>query len=300
MSNVIPCDERKARTPISIMEGESVKRLILLLAGILLIGGVTQAALPSPVEAASATIAGQLNGDRLSFGYADESGKRLLGLNDDGKKRYAQAIYAPGKIANVRYVMHQKQSEESNGRQNHWNFDRDEGDLYAVVQGKIQGNDSVLLAEKGAFQGHDFLNYKPVSKGAFAKGDISVIEKAKKRKVVRQALLGQVSKNLQIGLVTFEKKKGQKPLASLVLKTESGFLYEDFVGNDDDQSTWRVDDGGTISTDMFKILFVTKSKAGYAFGYEWIGEEGYSLKVLQQNKAKFRSVLKGYRYSAPV
>ncbi|TVY03294.1 hypothetical protein [Cohnella terricola] len=277
-----------------------MKRLILLLASMLLIGGVTQAASPATVTAASATSTGQLNGDRLRFAYADETGQRLLNPEGDGKKRYAQAIYAPGKIADVRYVKQQKRAEDSNGRQNQWNFDRDAGELYAVVKGKIPGNESVLLAEKGAFQGHEFLNYKPLSKGAFAKGDIAGIEKAKKRKVAQQALLGQVSKNLQIGLVTFERKKGQKPLASLVLKTESGLLFEDFEGNDDDQSTWRVDDGGTIAPDMFKILFVTKSKAGYALSYEWIGEEGYSLTVLQQNKTKFRSVMHGYRYAAPV
>lgn len=105
---------------------------------------------------------------------------------------------------------------------------------------------------------------------------------------------------MTIGLVVFEKKKGQKPLASLVVASKSGLLFEDFPGNDDLQSTWRVDDGGEIDASMFKVLFVTKSKVGYALAYEWFGFEGCSLNVIQQQGGKFRDILSNYRYTAPL
>ncbi|QMV42417.1 hypothetical protein [Cohnella cholangitidis] len=246
---------------------------------------------------------GKLTESKLAFSYADESGKRLLGFNGTNPKRFGKAIYAPGKVLNVKFAKHQKGSDKSTGRQLAYNFDRDEGELFNVVQGTIKSDESVLLAEKDAFQGHTFLKYKPVSKGTFSKSVIGKIEKSKKRKVISQGLIGQVSAEVQIGLVQFERLKGQKPLASLVLTSKSGLVFEDFVGNDDEMSTWRVADGGTITTDMFNVLFVTHSKAGYSLGYEWWGDEGLSLNVVQQQGtkgSKFLSVLNSYRYTVPL
>ncbi|WP_239618069.1 hypothetical protein [Cohnella mopanensis] len=247
-----------------------------------------------------AAITGKLSEKKLAFSYVDASGKRLLGFDGTNPKRFVNAIYAPGKIASVKFVKHQKRSDESTGRQISYNFDQDEGELFSIVQGKIKTDESVLLAEKNAFQGHTFLNYKPVSKGVFSKSVISKIEKTKKRKVIHQGLLGQVSKDVQIGLVQFERIKGQKPLASLVLTTKSELIFDDFVGNDDEMSTWRVSDGGEITTEMFNILFVTQSKAGYSLGFEWWGDEGLALKVVQQQGTNFRPVLENYRYTMPI
>ncbi|BBI31249.1 hypothetical protein [Cohnella abietis] len=276
-----------------------MKKLVYLLVGIFLMSSIIQLVVPV-ASATSSTYSGRLKGEQLGFAYADESGKRLLGFRSNNPKRFVQAYYAPGKALNVKYVKHQTRTEESNGRQTQWNFDQDEGDLFNIVKGKIPGNESVLLAEKNAFQGHEFLKYKPVSKGSLSKSIVSNIEKAKKRKVATQALIGQASGEVEIALVVFERIKGKAPLASLVLSTKSGLFFEDFIGNDNEMSTWRVDDGGTITAEMFKILFVSKSKAGYSFGFEWGGAEGYALKVLQQKGKLFRTVLEDSRYAAPV
>ncbi|WP_221469411.1 hypothetical protein [Cohnella nanjingensis] len=250
--------------------------------------------------AAPAVAAGELKEGKLAFSYADKTGQRLLGFESSKPKRFVKAVYDPGKSLDIKYVKHQKVSDKSNGRQTAWNFDLDEGELYSIAKGHITPNDSVLLAEKDAFEGHTFLSYKPLSKGTFSKTVIAQIEKQKKRKVVKQGLIGQATPDVHIGLVEYAKAKGQKPLASLVLTTKRGPLFLDFVGNDDPTSTWRVDDGGTITPDMFHILFVTESKQGYSFAYEWSGAEGYSLEVLQQQGGKLRRVLQGSRYAAPV
>jgi hypothetical protein len=261
-----------------------------------LVSGIVHFAAP----VSSAATVGELNGEKLAFAYMDGTGKQLLGFDSNKPNRFIKAIYAPGKALNVKYVKHQNRTDKDNGRQNEWNFDQDEGELFNVAQGKIAGNESVLLVEKGAFQGHEFLKYKPISTGAFAKSVIGKMEKEKKRKVVNQGLIGQVSADVQIGIVEFEKTAGKKPLASLVMTTKSGLIFEDFVGINDDQSTWRVDDGGMITPDMLKIIFVTQSKAGYSLGFEWSGAEGYSLKIVQQKGVEFRSVLESSRYTAPV
>lgn len=277
-----------------------MKKILGIVMSILLAIGVAPITEQASAAAPSAAAIGELKEEKLAFAYADKTGQRLLGFESSKQKRFVKAIYAPGKLLDIKYVKHQKETDKSNGRQNEWNFDQDGGELYSVVKGKVTHNDSVLLAEKDAFQGHTFLNYKPLSKGTFTKTVIAQIEKQKKRKVVRQGLIGQVSANVRIGLVEFAKAKGQKPLASLVLTTKKGLLFNDFAGNDDSYSTWRVDDGGTITPGMFKILFVTESKQGYSFAYEWSGFEGYSLEVLQQKGSRLRSVLHGGRYAAPV
>jgi hypothetical protein len=271
-----------------------------LIVGLIVLAGAFNFSGSTTTAKSPAAPAGKLTESKLAFSYADESGKRLLGFNGTNPKRFTKAIYSPGKVVNVKFVKHQNSSDKSTGRQLSNNFDQDEGELFNIVQGKIKSDESVLLAEKDAFQGHTFLKVKPLSKGTFSKSVIGKIEKAKKRKVISQGLIGQVSAEVQIGLVQFERLKGQKPLASLVLTSKSGLVFEDFVGNDDEMSTWRVSDGGTITTDMFNVLFVTRSPAGYTLGYEWWGDEGLSLNVVQQQGTKFLSVLESYRYTVPL
>lgn len=277
-----------------------MKKFFGILMSMMLATGIVHFTDRASAAVPSAVTSGELKEEKLAFAYADATGKRLLGFESSKPGRFVKAIYPPGKSVDIKYVKQQKVTAKSNGRQNEWNFDQDGGELYSIVKGKVTHNDSVLLAEKDAFQGHTFLNYKPLSKGMFSKTVVAQIEKQKKRKVVRQGLIGQVSADVRIGLVEFAKAKGQKPLASLVLSTKNGLLFQDFVGNDDSNSTWRVDDGGTIMPDMFKILFVSESKQGYSFAYEWTGFEGYSMEVLQQKGSKLRSVLHGARYAAPV
>ncbi|WP_147423825.1 hypothetical protein [Cohnella endophytica] len=274
-----------------------MRKIVCALMGLMLVAGVFGSS-ASAGSTASAT--GELKSEKLAFGYTDASGKRLLGFESVKPGRFTQAIYAPGAILSVKFQKHQKLSSKSTGRQNEWNFERDQGEIYQVVQGKIERNSTVLLAEKDAFIGHEFLKFKPLSKGTFSKNAIGQIEKTKKRKVLHQGLIGQVNHDNQIGIVEYARVKGKKPLASLVMTTPSGPIFEDFEGNDDPQSTWRVSDGGKIEADWFGVLFVTKSKAGYSIGYEWYGDEGSSLKVVQQKGTKFRLVEQGYRYTAGI
>ncbi|MFC4302565.1 hypothetical protein [Cohnella boryungensis] len=254
----------------------------------------------APMSAQAKAASGELQAKKLAFAYADKTGKRLLAAGVTSPQRFTQAIHAPGMQKQAIFVKQQKATEKSNGRQNEWNFNQDEGGLFKLAAGKILHNSSVLLAEKDAFQGHRFLKYQAVKDGKLEDDVIAAVEKAKKRKVVKQGLLGSAPSGVRIALVEFERVKGEKPLASLLLKTEQGLLFQDFVGTEDEYSTWRVDDGGEISAQDFRILFVTASDAGYSLAYEWFGAEGSSLEVLQQQKTKFRSVLEGYRYTAPV
>jgi len=242
----------------------------------------------------------QLSEKNFAFAYSDLSGTRLLSSNSDRPKRFIQVIYAPGLQTAITYVKHQKRSEKDNGRQTAWNFDNDDGELYKLAKGKLTENETVILTTKDAFQGHTFLKYKALTKGEFTKTTVRSIESIKKRKIKKQGLIGEVSKEIKIGLVEFQRGKDQLPLASIVLSTPKGLVFHDMVGRDDPYSTWRVEDGGKIKPEWFNVLFVTKSKSGYSLAIENWGSEGTSTFILQQKDRNFRWVAHGARYTYPV
>ncbi|MFC5402851.1 hypothetical protein [Cohnella soli] len=274
-------------------------RIRLLLLGLLCCFTLS-AISPAAVGAASSVVPGTLDGSKFAFGYVNESGKRVLSNTSTKPARFTIALFAPGSMLGIKYIKHQKQTDKSNGRQTMWNFDQDEGDLFTLPKGHIEGNSSVLLAEKKAFQGQELLKFTPEKNGKWDKASIAAIEKAKKRKVIRQRIIGHAGREAVVGVVEFARVAGKKPLASLVLSTKSGLVFQDFVGNNDKQSTWRVDDGGVFQSDSFGIVFLSRSKAGFALAYDWQGFEGSSLALLQQKGTAFRTVAEGYRYTSPV
>ncbi|WP_018758865.1 hypothetical protein [Paenibacillus terrigena] len=250
--------------------------------------------------AAQAKLTDQLSDSKLTFAYADATGTRLLGFDQKHPKQYTQAISAPGRGIPIQYVKHQKQSDESNGRNNMYNFNKDEGEIYKVVKGKLPENESVVLAAKDAFQGHTFLAYRPVSIKGLDKKTVKAIEKAKKRKVLKHWKIGEVPSEVQVGIIEFERVKGKKPLASFVLVTKNGILFDDYEGNEGDNSVWRVDDGGEMDPSFFRVIFLTRSASGYSVGFEWYGYESNGLSVLQQNGKSLRQVEHSSRYIAPL
>jgi len=274
-----------------------MKKLIVVMMAFALVLGAT-----SHSFAAQAKLTDQLSDSKLTFAYADATGTRLLGFDQKHPKQYTQAISAPGRGIPIQYVKHQKLSDESNGRNNMYNFDKDEGEIYKVVKGKLPENESVVLAAKDAFAGHTFLDYRALTKKNLDQKTVKAIEKAKNRKVLKQWKIGEVPSEVQVGIIEFERVKGKKPLASFVLVTKKGLVFDDFEGNEEenDYSTWRVDDGNEMDPELFRVIFVTRSQSGYSVGLEWIGSEGNSIDVLQQEGKKFRIVDHSYRYTAPL
>ncbi|WP_148316067.1 hypothetical protein [Aneurinibacillus aneurinilyticus] len=153
-----------------------------------------------------------------------------------------------------------------------------------------------FLIEKDAFKGNTFLPYKPVKQGRFSDKTIRKVTEFKKRKVIKQGLIGEISPGVQIGLVEFERTE-KNVLASIVMTTPNGLVFKDFPATYvDGVWSWRADDGGEIEPRLFNILFVTKSKTGYTLGLEWIGAERNNLSVLQQNGNTFYSINQSGRY----
>ena len=248
---------------------------------------------------------GQLQSSQLMFGYLDAAGSRILAADPEGKQQtpreqFIQAVIAPGELADIRFTKHQARSDQDSGRQIRYNFDHDEGDLFRLSSPVTPADPDtgVVLAQKDAFAGHDFLQVEH-AEGSLPKEAAARIKQAKGRNIHSQGLIGQIAPDVQLGIVQYDKDGG-KPLASLVLITPDTLLFRDFEGTDDPGSTWRVDDGGQMDPQLFHVLFVTRSGPGYTLGYEWWGSEGSNLAVLQQDGGAFRVVQEGGRYTAPM
>ncbi|MCP1356519.1 hypothetical protein [Aneurinibacillus migulanus] len=278
------------------------KALIALLSSMLLVSGIHVNGAAANTKAVKEPFAGKVNGDALTFAYTDKTGKHLLAFDlksSDRPKRFSKVICSPGKVRNVKYVKYQREGKKSNQRNVASNITQDEGAWFNIVNGNFKENESCLLVEKDAFQGHTFVSYKPVEKGKFFEKTLEKIEEFKKRKVVKQGLIAEISPGVQIGLVEFERR-GKNALASIVMTTPNALVFEDFPATYDEVSTWRVDDQGEINPGMFHVLFVTKSKTGYTIGLEWMGFEGNNLSVLQQNGNAFYNIKESGRYMAPL
>lgn len=275
------------------------KALIALLSSIFLVSGLYMDEAIANTEATKVSFVGKVNGDAMTFAYVDKTGKHLLAfdLNPSNRpKRFTKVICSPGNVRGVKYVKYQKEGKQSNHRNAANNITQDAGAWFDVVNGKLKENESCLLIEKDAFQGHTFLPYKPVKQGRFSDKTIRKVTEFKKRKVIKQGLIGKISPGVQIGLVEFERT-GKNVLASIVMTTPNGLVFEDFPATYvDGVWSWRADDGGEIDPQLFNILFVTKSKTGYTLGLEWIGAEGNHLSVLQQNGNTFYSINESGRY----
>jgi len=272
-----------------------MKKFMVVMMAFMLVIAVSPAAYAAGVKDTD-----RLSDSKLTFAYADSTGTRLLGFDQAHPKQYTQAITAPGSSNLIQYVKHQKLSEKSNGRNNMYNFDNDEGEIYKVAKGKVPQDEAVVLATKDAFKGHTFLAYRPVPIKGFDKKTVQAIEKAKNRKVRKHWKIGEVPSEVQVGVIEFERLKGKKPLASFVLVTKNGVLFDDYEGNEGDNSVWRVDDGGEMDPSLFRVIFLTRSASGYSVGFEWYGYESNGLYVLQQNGKSLRHVEHSSRYISPL
>jgi len=115
-----------------------VRKALGLIVSLIVFAGAINFSGSTATAKSPAAPTGKLTESKLAFSYVDQSGKRLLGFNGTNPKRFAQAIYAPGKAVNVKFAKHQKGSDKSTGRQLANNFDQDEGELFNIVQGFIR------------------------------------------------------------------------------------------------------------------------------------------------------------------
>ncbi|MFC4597858.1 hypothetical protein [Cohnella hongkongensis] len=273
-------------------------------------------ALPSrePGESAEAPVPSErvLDTERLSplFGFADEQGGRLMALtagiehsgttDEASLNGYRLAIGEGGQVLRIRYDKHQARSEQDNGRQAAHNFDQMEGDVYTIEEGKAKPNESYYLVGEEQFDVRALIPLQATADRKLPEEAAKRIAEAKGREIEQGWLLARGEEGQRLYAVQFQRQ-GEEMLASLVWQDEERFVFMDYPAVYDEYSTWRVDDGGQISPDMFRFLFAARSEDGVVLGVQWMGAEGENLDILTSSGDRFEETgLSASRYLSPI
>ena len=266
-------------------------------------------ATPEPSESAQAVL--NTEGLNALFGFADETGTKLMALTDGIEPGEAENIdlegyklaigEGGGQVLSIRYTKHQDRSEQDNGRQSMYNFDNMAGDIYAIEAGKATPNESYFLVSPEQFDIDALIPLKPSADLALPDDVAKKIAEEKERAIKQGWLLAHAQDGQRIYVVQFERQ-GENMLASLVWQEGERLLFMDYPATYDQNSAWRVDDGGEISADMFRFLFAARSEDdGIVLGVQWMGAEGENLNILSSSGDRFeKTEISGGRYLSPI
>ena len=102
----------------------------------------------------------------------------------------------------------------------------------------------------------------------------------KNRPVVGCWPIAESAAGVQVAIIEFSRRLTDA-LASLVVIDGERRMYidypADFKGPGDD--LWRVDDGGEIHAEGFKVVFLLKRGTTYVLAVDWAGAEGNALSL---------------------
>ncbi|SFE39756.1 hypothetical protein SAMN04487969_102331 [Paenibacillus algorifonticola] len=239
-----------------------------------------------------------------TFGFADEAGKQLLaGLSEGGGEQWSSfnlAVGHNGQLLKIKYKNEQKATEADNGRQTAQNFANQQGQLFEVMEGKAEPNETYFLIQDQSVKPEMLLSITEKRSGQAADHVKSAFAKSKNRSVEKLWPLEEIGdEGNTLYLVQFERQ-GKDMLASLALQTADGFVFQDYPAQFDESSTWRVDDGGEVMPEMFSFLFAAKTAEGIVLGVKWMGAEGENVSFLSEKDGKFSELDISYgRYMSP-
>jgi hypothetical protein len=235
---------------------------------ILLAGGIRGQALPRETMHYGA------------FGFPNPSGTRLLtDSNVPQPSTLRTALCSGGRRFSVRFERHQAEQSGHNGRRMRENFDTLAGDVFAVLQGKIESGASCFLTGDPLLSSAISLRAKPpTGPGECDQSDQRRLAASRSRPVVACRTIARLPADRRIVLVEFARQD-RDALASVVLIDRHRTIFADYpaVFRGDGEDLWRVDDGGVLSAKEVQIVFLLQRGAFYALGVAWTGTEGASL-----------------------
>lgn len=240
-----------------------------------------------------------------SFGYADETGRLLLVEPDPTMEAVnpatiTLAIGEGGQRLSVKHVGTQQRDDQDNGRQTANNLKHRAGELFEVEDGEAVPNATYLLLDGKALPQSAVLNVQPLTDQAAEQEKVQQIEAAKSRKVQQAWKLATIDEGQSLYLIQFEREQDSM-LASLAIETNGQLMFMDYPATYDENSTWRVDDGGEVTPDMFSVLLAARTAEGMVIGIEWWGSEGQIVKFLSQRAGQITELeLSSGRYMSPV
>jgi hypothetical protein len=239
-----------------------------------------------------------------AFGFPDPSGTRLLTVSDLLQPAMLHtALCSDGRRFSVQFERRQAEREGHNGRQTPYNFDKLAGNVFTVLQGKIETGASCFLASDPLLSSATLLPAElPAGSGECDPDVRRRLASSRSRQVVNCRLIARLPADRRLDLVEFARQD-KDALASVVLIDRERMIFADYqaVFREEGEDLWRVDDVGVVSPKDFEIVFLLQRGTFYALGVRWHGTEGASLAVFVSNgDNRFTQVIKDYWYRAPV
>ncbi|PYE45567.1 hypothetical protein HUB98_24130 [Paenibacillus barcinonensis] len=225
-----------------------------------------------------------------AFGFANLDGTKLLVDYPQEKElnwsQFNLAVGHNGQRLSIKLKGKQKENQENNSfKQTAYNFDNLKGVIYEVVGGKAEPDETYYIVKDSALTDRMLLELTAINKEKPTSKMKSEIAKLKKRAVKNMYPLQNIEKIGNLYLVEY-KPKGKDMLASLALLTSDGWVFKDYPAKFSDNSAWRIDDGGSVTPDMFSFTFAARSEHGFILGVQWQGAEGEITLFLEYTQAK--------------
>lgn len=268
---------------------QSIKYISVFIAALMLLTAFSQGA--SAAKSVNKTPA-FFNKSALkqgTFGFANLEGTKLLvDYPQEQEMNWSQfnvAVGHNGQRLSIKLKGKQKETEANSGRQTAYNFDHLGGLIYEVIKGKAKPNETYFIVKDSALTDRMLLDLTSMNKKKATSKMKSEIAKLKNRAVKNLYPLQNIKEIGNLYLVEFNPK-GKDMLASLALLTSDGWVFKDYPAKFSDNSAWRVDDGGSITPDMFSFTFAARSQQGCIIGVQWMGAEGESTSFLEYTQPK--------------
>lgn len=239
-----------------------------------------------------------------AFGFPDPSGTRLLAASTlPQPARFHTALCDGGRRYPVRFERAQPERPGHNGRQTPANFDRLPGNVFTVLQGKIEADAACFLASGHLLASAPLLPAAPPAASSGCDPEVRRrLASARARQVVNCWPIAHLPAGKSLVLVEFVRQD-KDALASVVLIDRRRMIFADYpaVYRGEGTDLWRVDDPGALSPERFHVVFLLQRGTAYTLGIEWSAGEGPSLTVFVSNGAnRFTPVIKDYWYREPV
>ena len=236
----------------------------------------------------------------ILFGFFNRDGNRLITVgagNANFSLQQPQLIFASNQRLAATYTKTQQKSATSTNRDTAANFDRLAGHVLAVND-PGPANQSALIVEATFFNERQLPSLASKADDAKTLENRRRIAELRQRSVANSWPLLQTDEGTQLQLVLFEQL-GDQALASLVLFRPDHILCRDFPAAYNPVSTWRVDDGGAIGPQQFRILYLGNQQGIWEFSYEFIGAEGINLEFVRENQGALVIISHASRYMSP-
>jgi hypothetical protein len=176
------------------------------------------------------------------------------------------------------------------------------GDVFAVTDGTSGESASCFLAADSLLTGAAVLRVTPGGRAACGEDLRNRINSTRRRPVVHCWQVGRIGEKGQIALAEFVRQD-KDALASLVLSVGGRMIFADYpaVFRGEGEDLWRADDGGVLTPEGMRVVFVLERGTSYVMGVRWQAAEGAALSLFVSDGAdRFRGVLSDYWYQAPL